>query len=126
MKYALLAGVGGFIGSILRYWLSGIAQRWVTDGFPLGTLTVNVLGCLVIGAFWSLVEYRQLFHPEIRVFVTVGILGGFTTFSAFGYETFVLLRDGEYLPAVTNVTANVLFCLAAVAIGWIAAKALAP
>jgi CrcB protein len=125
LSYALLAGVGGFIGSILRYWLSGVAQGWAQDRFPLGTLMVNAVGCLVIGAFVSLFEYRQWFSPEVRIFVTVGILGGFTTFSAFGYETFRLLLDGEYLWAVTNVMANVVIGLSAVTIGWFAAKAIA-
>jgi CrcB protein len=105
--------------------LSGTAQRWTYGDFPLGTLVVNVIGCLVVGAFWSLVEYRGWFSPEQRIFVTVGILGGFTTFSAFGYETFILLRDGENLLALTNMTANVFIGVAAVTIGWMAAKVLA-
>jgi CrcB protein len=102
-----------------------MAQRWFQDEFPVGTLVVNVAGCLAIGAFWSLVEYREWFSPERRILVTVGILGGFTTFSAFGYETFMLLRDSEYLRALANVAANVLIGLAAVMLGWIVAKALA-
>jgi CrcB protein len=125
MTHALIVGAGGFIGSILRYWLSGLAHRWVQDAFPAGTLLVNVLGCLAIGAFWGLVEYRELFSPETRLFITVGILGGFTTFSAFGYETFALLHDREYWAALANVSANVLAGIAAVIIGWMAAKAFA-
>jgi len=125
MSHFLIVGIGGFVGSILRYWLTGVAQRWVDGDFPVGTFLVNAVGCLAIGAFWSLVEYRELFSPEWRILVTFGILGGFTTFSAFGYETFMLLRDGEYLPAFGNVAANVLVGVAAVTIGWLAAKALA-
>lgn len=125
MAHVLLVGVGGFIGSILRYWLSGVAQRSVEGGFPVGTLAVNVVGCLAVGAFWGLVEYRQWFDPELRVFVTVGILGGFTTFSAFGYETFALLHDREYVAAVENIAANVVVGIAAVILGWMAAKAVA-
>jgi CrcB protein len=124
MRDFLIVGVGGFLGSVLRYWLSGAAQRWTSGGFPIGTLVVNVIGCLVVGAFWCLVEYRAWFSPEHRIFVTGGILGGFTTFSAFGYETFTLLRDGEYVPAMTNITASVVIGVAAVSIGWMAAKAL--
>src|SRR3990167_4946511 len=108
MNHALIVGVGGFLGSILRYWLSGLAHRWVQDAFPAGTLLGNVLGCLAVGAFWGLVEYREFFSPETRLFVTVGILGGLTTFSAFGYETFALLHDREYWAALANVGANVL------------------
>ena len=125
MNHALIVGVGGFLGSILRYWLSGLAHRWVQDAFPAGTLLVNVLGCLAVGAFWGLVEYREFFSPETRLFVTVGILGGLTTFSAFGYETFALLHDREYWGALANVGANVLAGIAAVIIGWMAAKAFA-
>jgi len=125
MSHLLLVGIGGFIGSVLRYWLSGIAQRWFDNAFPIGTLLVNAMGCFAIGVFWSLVEYREYFSPETRLFATFGVLGGFTTFSAFGYETFMALRDGEYVPALLNTSANVLLGLAAVAAGWMAAKALA-
>jgi CrcB protein len=125
MWHAVLVGIGGFIGSVLRYWLSGIAQRGFQGDFPVGTLLVNIAGCLAIGAFWSLVEYREWFSPEQRIFVTVGVLGGFTTFSAFGYETFMLVRDSEYLPALANAVANTVVGMVAVALGWMAAKALA-
>jgi len=125
MAHVLLVGVGGFLGTILRYWLSGIVQRWVQSGFPLGTLLVNVLGCFAIGAVWSLVEYRQWFSPDLRAFLTFGILGGLTTFSAFGYESFEMLRDGRYLPALANVATNVVLGMAAVVIGWTAAKIVA-
>jgi CrcB protein len=125
MAHVLIVGIGGFIGSVLRYWLSGVGQRWVQDAFPAGTLLVNILGCFAVGAFWSLVEYREWFSPEARIFATVGIFGGFTTFSAFGYETFALLHDREYLPALANVGANVVGSIAAVMLGWMAAKAFA-
>ena len=123
MAHVLIVGIGGFIGSILRYWLGGIIHRWVQDAFPAGTLVVNVLGCFVLGAVMYLVEYREFFSAELRLFVTIGILGGFTTFSTFGYETFALLRDSEHLQALASVTANVVVGTAAVAGGWIAAKA---
>lgn len=122
MTHVLIVGVGGMIGSILRYWLSGVVQRSVEGTFPAGTLAVNVLGCLAIGVFWSLVEVRQWFSPEVRLFVTFGILGGFTTFSAFGLETFRLLRDEAYLLALANVLGSVLVGTAAVAVGWAAVK----
>lgn len=125
MAHVLIVGVGGFIGSVLRYWLTGITQRWAQDAFPAGTLLVNVLGCFVVGAFWGLVEYREWFSPEARIFATVGILGGFTTFSAFGYETFALLHDREYLLAAANVGANVVAGIVAVVLGWMVVKAFA-
>jgi CrcB protein len=123
MTHVILVGVGGFLGSVLRYLLSDLAQRWNQSGFPVGTLAVNVAGCLLVGVVWSLVEFRQWLNPELRIFITVGILGGFTTFSAFGYETFVLIRDGQYSWAAANVVANVVLGLAAVVTGWTAAKA---
>ena len=121
----LVVGAGGFVGAMLRYWIAGVVQRWSGGVFPHGTLVVNVLGCLLMGIVMGLVEYRQLFGPHARLVLTVGILGGFTTFSTFGYETFALLRDNEYVPALANVVLNVVACTAAVALGWIAAKAMA-
>jgi CrcB protein len=122
MNHYLAVGIGGCLGSLARYWLSGVVQRYSAGEFPYGILTVNVLGCLLIGWIVGLVEYRQLFGPEARVFLTVGILGGFTTFSAFGYETFALLRDKQHLLALGNVAANVILGLLAVAAGWFLAK----
>ncbi len=122
MHHALLVGIGGFLGSVLRYWLTGVAQRWTQGEFPIGTFFVNFLGCLAIGVLWSLIDYRQWFSPEMRIFLTVGVLGGFTTFSAFGFETTMLLRGQQYWQAVANVAANVIVGVAAVIIGWAAAK----
>ena len=124
MAHVLVVGIGGFIGSVLRYWLGGIIHNWVQDAFPAGTLVVNVLGCFALGAVMYLVEYREFFGAELRLFVTIGLLGGFTTFSTFGYETFALLRDSEHLQALVSVAANVIVGTAAVAGGWIAAKAI--
>jgi CrcB protein len=125
MIHLLVVGIGGCLGAMARYWLSGVAHRWLGSGFPYGTLLVNVVGCLVFGGIWGLVEYRQFFSPNTRLFLTTGILGGMTTFSTFGYETFALLRDEEYALAATNVVANVLVGVAAVMAGWLAAKLLA-
>jgi len=125
MAHAFIVGIGGFTGSILRYWLSGLVQRWMQDSFPAGTLLVNVLGCFAIGAFWSFVENGGWFRPETRLLISVGILGGFTTFSAFGLETFALLHDRQYLAAFGNVSANVVLGIFAVMLGWMAGKALA-
>jgi len=100
----LLVGCGGFLGSITRYLLGGAVHRLVqAPVFPFGTLLVNVSGCLAIGVLGSLADLRGILSPEARVFLLIGVLGGFTTFSSFGYETFQLLRDGETLPAILNV-----------------------
>jgi CrcB protein len=122
MSHYLAVGIGGFLGSIARYWLTGVVQRHANSFFPYGTMAVNVLGCLSIGLVWGLVEYRQMFSPNARLFLTVGFLGGFTTFSAFGNETFLLLREAEYLSAIANVVGSVAAGLLAVFAGWSAAK----
>jgi len=115
---ALLVGAGGFLGSILRYAASGLVHRQLPFAtFPFGTLVVNVLGCLLIGVFTGLAESRQLFGPQLRMFVLVGVLGGFTTFSTFGYEVFALARDGEHLRAVANALAHLGAGLASVWLG---------
>ena len=116
---ALLVGAGGFVGAIARYGLSGFVHRQLPlSNFPYGTLAVNLLGCLVIGLVLGLVESRQMFGPEFRTFALIGILGAFTTFSTFGYETFAMLRDGEHLRALLNVGLQVLLGLALVWLGY--------
>lgn len=117
MGNVLLVGLGGFIGSVLRYLLSGWVQEWTKrDNFPLGTLAVNILGCLVIGLLSQLAEARSAFSPETRTLIFVGILGGFTTFSTFGNETLNLWRDRPAL-ALLNIAAHLFFGLGAVGLG---------
>lgn len=104
LLHAFLIGTGGFAGALLRYGMSGLVHRqFPLTTFPVGTLAVNLLGCLLIGVTGGLAESRQLFGPEWRLFILIGLLGGFTTFSTFGYETFALLRDDQYVGAAGNV-----------------------
>lgn len=114
----ILIGIGGFIGSIARY-LIGIAAHRFFDiyWFPVGTLAVNVMGCFLIGLLGGIFELRQLSHPEVRFFVFTGLLGGFTTFSAFGYETFNLFKDGYIALSVINSLLQLFVGLGAVWIG---------
>jgi CrcB protein len=107
MSKTLLVAFGGMLGSVLRYWATGLVHRLYGGTFPVGTLTVNTLGCFAIGAVLALLEDRQVLSPEVRVFLAVGILGGFTTFSAFGYETLELMRRGAAFFALVNVACNV-------------------
>lgn len=117
---AAAIGAGGFIGALARYGLSGLVHAWFRQTtFPIGTLAVNLTGCLLIGVLAGLADSRQLFGPEARLFAFIGILGGFTTFSTFGFETFALLRDGEYLRSVANVGLNVILGLALVWLGYV-------
>jgi CrcB protein len=118
----LLIGTGGFVGSILRYVISGAVQTASQSiAFPYGTLAVNVIGCFLIGFFSELAESRGLFSPDTRAFLIIGILGGFTTFSTFGNETMNLLHDGEWTLALLNVGAQVLLGLGGVWLGYILA-----
>jgi CrcB protein len=122
MKQALIVGLGGFIGSIGRYKLGGaILHHSTAWRFPLSTFAVNVIGCFVIGALAALVEHRDFFSPETRLFLFTGLLGGFTTFSAFGYEGVFLLRRGEIGIAIAYAGLSVVCGFAAV---WLAFKLL--
>ena len=104
----LFIGIGGFIGAILRYWIGGMVQPVSPHAaFPLGTLVVNILGCFAIGAVAGVIEARGVLHPHARVFFTVGLLGGFTTFSAFASEAVNGFRDGVPVLAIANVLLSV-------------------
>lgn len=118
MMRVLLIGAGGFLGSISRYLLSGVAQR-LFEGvvFPYGTFAVNVMGCLIIGGLSYLAESHGVVSDHQRAFIVVGFLGGFTTFSAFANESVNLIRDGETFLAAANVAGQVLICLGAVWLG---------
>jgi len=118
----LLVGVGSLIGGVLRYALSTWVHRFLDNPwFPYGTLAVNALGCLVIGFLAGLAESRVAFTSEVRLFLFVGILGGFTTFSSFALETFSLARDTQTVAALTNIGLQLVLCLLAVWIGNILA-----
>jgi len=102
---------GGGIGAAARYWIQGLVYQRLGTDFPAGTLVVNVLGCFLIGLLMSVFEERFVLYPSLRIFLTIGILGGFTTFSSFSFETMALLRDGELFYASANVLLNVGICL---------------
>lgn len=109
----LIVGVGGFIGASLRYIISGLSIRVFGDSFPYGTLLVNILGGLLIGFIMEASVSLWPVSPNIRIFLTTGILGGLTTFSTFSYETISMLSDGSYLMGGINVGLNLflsLFC----------------
>jgi len=125
MIEVLLAGLGGLIGAMLRYLLSGWIYKLLHEPlFPYGTLTVNALGCLLIGLLMGLAEGRGLFSRETRVFLFIGLIGSLTTFSTFGYETFQLMRDGQFGLVLGNVLLQVLLGLGGVWLGDAWAKAL--
>ncbi len=119
MRNLLFVGAGGFLGSICRYLLGGAVHQLLHNStFPYGTVVVNMFGCFLVGFFSGLAEVRQLLTPESRLFLLIGLLGGFTTFSTFGYETVALMREGEVLAALSNVLIQVNFGLLFVWIGF--------
>jgi CrcB protein len=122
LRNYILAFVGGGIGASARYYLSGAVYRWLPANFPYGNLAVNIIGCFVIGFLMTSLEERFIVTPALRVFLTVGILGGFTTFSSFSYETVSLIRDGEIFLGTINASATLLGCLAATWIGMMTGK----
>ena len=116
-------GVGGALGSMARYWFSGMIAQRVGETFPWGTLLVNVSGSLVIGFFATFTgtEGRWLVSPTFRNFFMVGICGGYTTFSSFSLQTLNLAEDGEWLKAGSNAVASLALCLFAVWLGHVLA-----
>lgn len=115
----LAVGAGGFVGAVARYGMSGLVQRLVpTAAFPIGTLAVNVTGCACIGLLTGLADARQIMGHEMRLFLLIGLLGGFTTFSTLGYETFALARGLEMGKALANVALHLVLGLSAVWLGY--------
>ncbi len=121
----LLVFIGAGLGGLMRFLTSTAVQKacngWV---FPLGTFVVNISGCLAIGFLAQLAESKNLLQPEYRAFFLIGILGGYTTFSSFGYETLQLIRSGEFLYATANAVLQVVLGLFFVWLGTILARLL--
>jgi CrcB protein len=124
MQNYLWIAIGGALGTVARYWCSGVVARLIGETFPWGTLIVNVLGSFVIGFFATITapDGRWLVGTIPRQFVMVGICGGYTTFSSFSLQTLNLMEDGEWLYAVLNITSSVVLCLVAVWLGHILAS----
>ena len=119
--------LGSALGGMSRYWLGGAIARGIGDDFPYGTLLINILGSFVIGFFGTLTlpDGPRPASLDARLFVMVGLCGGFTTFSSFSLQTFELLRSGEGIRAAIYVAASVLLCVAGAAIGHALASAIA-
>lgn len=114
--------LGGGLGATMRYGLAGAVYKSFGSDFPYGTLLVNVLGCFLIGLFMAMSDGRFVFHPRLRLLVTIGILGGFTTFSTFSYETVALLREGSWLAGGANIVLSLCTCLGATWLGGLAGR----
>ncbi len=114
---------GGALGSLSRYLVSGISHKWISGTFPWGTLIANSTGALLIGFFWGLFELRDI-SPKARMFIFVGFLGGYTTFSTFALETMNMVRDGDMRFAVINLVLNNALSLIFVFAGYFISKGL--
>lgn len=120
-----LVALGGALGSMARFLASGLAYRWLPAGlvFPAGTLLVNVAGSALIGLLAGAAESRQFMVPELRIFLLTGVLGGFTTFSAFALETLGLALDAAWGRVMLNVLAQLVLGLGAAAAGYFLGRA---
>lgn len=124
MYQSIAIAAGGALGALLRYWISNGVYGMLGRDFPYGTLAVNVLGSLAMGLLYVLLLERSAAAPEWRALLLVGVLGAFTTFSAFSIETLILLEDGALLRAMLNVALSVSICIAAAWLGVIVARSL--
>ena len=113
MTRILAIALAGALGAVARYGLSGLVQLWAGPRFPLGTLTVNVLGCFLLGLLATYSLDRWSISPTTRTALLIGFLGAFTTFSTFSYETLALMREGAVWRAALNVLLSVVVCMAA-------------
>lgn len=124
MLKVIYVGLGGFIGASLRYLISMGASKTFNLDIPMGTLIVNILGGLLIGFIMELSLSTDIISPDLRLFLTTGILGGLTTFSTFSYETINLLNSGAYIWGIINIILNILLSLIGVVIGKILCNAI--
>ena len=124
MKRLLLLAATGAVGTLARYWLSGIVQRVAGAGFPWGTLAVNGLGCFLFGLVWALAEERFLISGQTRLILLVGFMGAFTTFSTYIFETHQMLAATEWLLGTANFVLENIAGLALVLPGMLAGRAI--
>lgn len=118
MKFLIVA-LGSGIGGALRFWISSLAQKFLPVYFPYGTLTVNLIGSFVLGILIFGFDEKQLLSTNIKLFLTVGLCGGFTTFSTFSFETFNLLKETEFLLAGLNILLNIILTIGGVYLGYL-------
>lgn len=121
-KYILIVGSGGFIGTVFRYLITRYIQLHSYSVFPWSTFTVNILGSLLIGGIYGLSERENILTSEIRLFLTVGICGGFTTFSSLSSDAFMLLQEREMLRFALYTSLSFFFGLLAVYLGRLLIK----
>ncbi len=128
MQTYVVIGLGGAVGSIARHWCNSLAASLFGVAFPWGTLVINVLGSMVIGFAAATMHEGGRFpvSEDVRLFLMVGVCGGYTTFSAFSLQTLTLIQGGQWGPAAGNIGLSVVLCLAGVWIGYLLGRALNP
>ena len=107
-KISLIIGLGGFLGSISRYWLSLLIDKNLWGAYPYGTFVVNIIGCLFLGLIYSVADREQLLSHEMRFFLATGFCGSFTTFSTFSYQNQLLYQEGEWATLITYIVLSIL------------------
>ncbi len=118
MEKYLFIGLGGFLGSIARFGLASFVQNRTERLFPYGTMAVNIIGCFIIGLLMTLFQERIVIGQNVRLFLIIGILGGFTTFSSLSYDTFALMKSGNLVSAGLNAGGSLFGCLIATWAGF--------
>ena len=124
LRTILFVGTGGFIGSVMRYLVQVFVEKGLTSTFPLGTLIANIAGSFIIGIVFALAEKGDLMNAEWRLFLAVGICGGFTTFSSFAYNNFSMLKEGSFGQFFWNVGGSLFLGILAVYLGVILIRAI--
>ena len=121
MNY-IIVSIGAALGGVIRYWLSNFSYKVFPITFPYGTLIVNITGSFLLGIIMFYFDERELLNPSLRLFLTIGFCGGFTTFSTFSYETILLFRESQVLFGILNILANLLLCLAGIYLAYLLSK----
>lgn len=124
LRTIFIVGAGGFIGSVMRYLVQLWVERGMSSTFPWGTFVANIAGSFIIGVVFALAQKGNLMNAEWRLFMAVGICGGFTTFSSFAYNNLTMLKDGLYGQFIWNVGGSLFFGLLAVYLGMLAVRAI--
>lgn len=120
-KY-LLVSVGAAIGGSFRYWLANVVHKILPSTFPYGTLAVNITGSFLLGIIIFYFDEKGMITPSLKLFLTIGFCGGFTTFSTFSFETLNLLKDSEFLLASVNILLSVFLCLVGIYLAYLLSK----
>lgn len=124
LRTILIVGTGGFIGSVMRYLIQFYIEKGMSSTFPLGTLVANIVGSFIIGVVFALAEKGNLLNAELRIFLTVGFCGGFTTFSAFAYNNFNMIKEHSLGQLLTNIGGSIFLGILAVYFGIILVRAI--